>query len=138
LSLKLEEFSDRELLFALEEFSDDEGLATSQAISDGLGFEPIPGTRHPHQSIAVRLGWLRRYGVVHRDKAGWGLTDVGYRLMHGTLRASERRVLDNLDGDRLYAVMQEIGSHMLTTGDEAATMVHRSWRHSMAQRKLSR
>lgn len=138
MSLKLEEFSDRELLFALEEFSDDEGLATSQAIADGLGFQPQPGLRHPHQNIAVRLGWLKRYGVVHREGKRWGLTEVGYRLMHGTLRASERKVLDNLDGDRLYAVMQEIGAHMITTGDEAATMVHRSWRHSMAQRKVNR
>lgn len=138
MSLKLEEFSDRELLFALEEFADDEGMATSQAIADGLGFQPSPGLQHPHQNIAIRLSWLKRYGIVIREGRRWGLTDTGHRLMHGRLRASERRVLDNLDGDRLYAVMQEIGSHMLTTEDEAATMVHRAWRHSMAQRKLSR
>ena len=144
MSLTLEEFSDRELLFAFEEHADGDGTISSHELADGLGLRPSDngngGLKHPHQNIAVRLTWLKRYGVLYRDPQTkrWAMTEVGARMMHGKLRAAERRIVGDVDEDRLYAVMSEIGRSVLTAHDEAATMVARHWRYTMAERKRSR
>ena len=140
MSLTLEEFSDRELLFALEENLDGDGLVSSAALAEAMGLGDSRGLKHPAQNVAVRLSWLKRYGVVHRDKetGKWGLTPPGFRIIHGSLRASETKMLTDIDDERLFAVMQMVGSSMLRSGDEAATMVARHWRFSLAERKRSR
>jgi DNA-binding IclR family transcriptional regulator len=140
MALTLEEFSDRELLFALEEHADGDGLVSSQALAEGLGLVSQNGFKHPGRNVAVRLSWLKRYGVVHRDDEThrWGLTPVGYRLMHGSLRKAENRMLEDIDDERMFAVMERVGSNLLRSGDEAATMVARHWRYSMAARKRTR
>lgn len=140
MSLTLEEFSDRELLFALEEHGDNLGSVSSRELAEGLGLRPTDDLKHPHQNVAIRLSWLRRYGVVHRDAETkrWSLTDVGYALMHTDLRAPERRLMADLDPNRLYAVMQEMTRSVVAAPDEAATMVSRHWRYSLAERKRNR
>lgn len=140
MSLTLEDFSDRELLFALEENADSDGLVSSAALAEGLGLTSSSSLKHPHQNVAVRLSWLKRYGVVHRDDETkrWGLTMVGYRLLHGSLRAAERRALDELDDERLFAAMEALRSSYSRAGGEAATMAARHWRYTLAERKRSR
>jgi hypothetical protein len=64
MSLRLEEFSDRELLFAFEEHADANGTISSRELSDGLS---LSGLKNPHMNVAIRLGWLKRYGIVYRD-----------------------------------------------------------------------
>ena len=140
MSLTLEDFSDRELLFALEEHSDGEGTISSHELSDGLGLQPQNGLKHPHMNVAIRLSWLKRYGVVARndETRRWFLTPVGSRLMHGSLKAGERRLMDDLDEDRLFAAMESLGQRMVGAHDEAATMVARHWRYTLAERKRNR
>jgi hypothetical protein len=138
LSLTLEDFSDRELLFALEEHADSDGLVTSAALAEGLGLAASGTLKNPTQNVAIRLSWLKRYGVVYREVGRWGLTQVGYRLMHGSLRAAERRALEDIDDERMYAVMQAISSSFTRIHDEAATMAARHWRYTLAERKRTR
>ena len=140
MSLTLEEFSDRELLFALEEASDSNGQVSSLALAEALGLQAREGLKHPQQNIAVRLSWLKRYGVVYRDQDSgrWGLTDIGSRIVHGSISAGQRRMLADLDEDRLYAVMQELSRSMVRAHDEAATMTARHWRYTLAERKRAR
>lgn len=135
MSLTLEDFSDRELLFALEEHSDADGFVSSKGLAEGMGLK-----EGMHRNIAIRLAWLKRYGVVYReDESGrWGLTTAGERIMHGSLRAAERRALDALDEGRLYAAMEVLTTSYVDAHNEAATMAARHWRYAMAQRKRSR
>ena len=139
-SLKLEDFSDRELLYALEEHADGDGLCSSQELAEGLGLGKASGLKHPNQNVAIRLSWLKRYGVVYRDEESkrWGLTPVGQRILHSKLKAAERRALEDLDPEKLLVVMKEIGATMLTAGDEAMTMATRDFRYTTAARKRSR
>lgn len=137
MALTLEEFSDRELLFAFEEHADADGTITSRELADGLGFEPTDSLKHPQQNIAIRLSWLKRYGVVYRDadSGRWGLTQVGYRVLHGGLRARDTKALETLNEDALMAAVELMGRRMLTVNSESATMAQRQWRYSLAQRK---
>lgn len=134
MSLRLEEFSDLELLAALIEHADDEGQISSAELADALG---LSGLKHPRRNVAIRLSWLKRYGVLYRDETTqkWGLTPVGETLINGNLRAAERRLLEGLDQGKLYAVIREVSRSMVEAHDEAATMAARQWRHGMAQRK---
>lgn len=137
MSLKLEEFSDRELLFAFEEHADAEGTITSHELADGLGLVASDGLKHPHQNVAVRLSWLKRYGVLYRDPATarWGLTPAGHRVIHGGLKAGQKRALTEFDEDALFAAVELMGRRMVDAHSEAATMAQRQWRYSLAERK---
>jgi hypothetical protein len=133
-SLRLEDFSDRELLFALEDFAGEDGLVSSQALAEGLGINAL---KHPVQSVAIRLSWLKRYGVVRRDEESgmWGLTSAGESIMHGDLTKAQSRLLDNIDADRLFAVMHAVGGKLGSANAEAAKMAEREWRYNLAARK---
>lgn len=133
-SLKLEDFSDRELLYALEDYADSDGLVSSQALAEGLGLKTL---KHPVQSIAIRLSWLKRYGVVRRveETGQWGLTSVGESIMHGDLSNAQERLLANVEPDRLFAIMHAVGGHLSAASPEAATMASREWRYNLAARK---
>jgi hypothetical protein len=137
MALRLEEFSDRELLFALEEHSDANGTISSRELADGLG---LSGLKNPHQNIAVRLGWLRRYGIVfrHEDSNRWALTTAGMRLLHGGLRKRETTIFEEMEEHSLLAAMDLFGARVINAGGEAATMAQRQWRYAVAQRKAQR
>lgn len=137
-TLKLEDFSDRELLWALEDHADGDGTVSSVALAEGLGLKQGPNDfKRPAQNVAIRLSWLKRYGVVYRDAdtMRWGLTTVGQSLLHGKLTAAEARALRDMNPEKLLVVMQEIGGVMKTAKAEAAKMAERDWRYTLAQRK---
>src|SRR5262245_10494621 len=109
-SLKLEDFSDPELLAALEDYADGDGLVSTHALAEGLNLRTL---KHPVQSIAIRLSWLKRYGIVYRDEEGrWGLTPTGAGIVHAKLTAGQRRALGNVDPDEMFAVVHAMGSHL--------------------------
>lgn len=138
MSLRLEEFSDRELLFAIEDHSDEDGTVSSAELADGLG---LSGLKNPRQNIAIRLSWLKRYGVVARDPQTkrWNLTYVGAQLVRGGLTAEQRTALtSDLSDERYYALMVEMTRVASDIGDEASIMIQRQWRFAQAERKRSR
>lgn len=136
MPLRLEEFSDQELLFALEECGGADG-ATSLELAEHLEPDRRDGLKHPHQNIAIRLGWLKRYGVVERDDKTrrWVLSPLGEGLMHGRLKASERRMLEEIDEGRLLTFVQAMTGHIIGASREAAKMSERQLRYGVAQHK---
>jgi hypothetical protein len=137
MSLTLEEFSDRELLFAFEEHADANGTISSRELSEGLS---LSGLKNPHMNVAIRLGWLKRYGIVYRDSdtGRWALTTAGTRLLHGGLRKRESNALEEMEEYSLLAAMDLFGARIIGAGGEAATMASRQWRYAIAQRKRKR
>jgi hypothetical protein len=133
-ALKLEDFSDRELLWALEESADPDGFVSSSDLAGALGMSSL---ENPTRNVAVRLGWLKRYGIVerHDDGVRWGLTSAGAALLNARLDAAEAKALDGLDPDKLLVVMQRVGHTMAYAGKEAATMAQRDFRNAQATRK---
>jgi hypothetical protein len=133
-SLKLEDFADHELLYALEEHADADGTISSSELADALG---LAGLEHPTNNVSSRLAWLKRYGIVYRDEdtKRWGFTPVGMNLMHGRLTAAQTRMLDNLDPDMLLILVQQVGGKLVTSHREAATMAAREWRYNLAARR---
>lgn len=137
MSLKLEDFSDPELLYALEDYADSDGLVSTHGLVEGLGLVANPNLKHPVSSVAIRLAWLKRYGIVRRDQESgrWGLTEIGQRVMHGRLSAAQKRLVEGLDGDDLLSIVQALGGRVVGASAESAKMAEREWRYSLAQRK---
>lgn len=133
MALRLEDYSDRELLYALERASDSDGAASSADVARELGIT----TANPHHSVAVRFGWLRRYGVLEREEDGrWALTDDGAAVVRGRLRARAERALEELGEEELWLLSQRLTSrYAASTNAVAATLVARQWRHGLAVRK---
>jgi hypothetical protein len=137
MALTLEDFSDRELLFALEEHADANGTITSHELAEGIGLTVSNGLKHPHMNVAIRLGWLKRFGVVYRDADThrWGLTPIGSRALHQGLRAREEKALTEFNDEALFRAVELMGARMLSARGEFATLAQRQWRYSLAQRK---
>ena len=151
--LRLEEFSDRELLLALDDVCRaQDGWASSREIAAHLGI----GGDEPHRPISQRLSWQQRYGSVEREhlrdetgnlryhKGGqpmhtqnWRLSEIGQALAYGRLTKGAETALGRLaDGDMLD-LTRWLGRRTMANGANrvAAKLVEREWRYVLAQRR---
>lgn len=137
MALTLEEFSDREFLFAFEEHADADGTVTSAELAEGMGLSASDGFEHPVSNVASRLSYLKRIGIAARDTdtRRWFLTDRGLAVLHSGLRARETRALEEFSDDALFAAVAVMGKRLVAAGAESATMASRQWRYSVAERK---
>lgn len=144
--LRLDEFSDRELLLALDDAADEEGFATSREIAAHVG---LPGA-DPHRSVACRLSWLVRFGAVTReiarDEAGnirvrrsgevvhtqrWTMTEIGRALAFGSLRQRDLTALDRLDDAALLDLTSYVAGRSGGADPTTAKLVTREWKYGM-------
>lgn len=128
----LREASDRELLAYLQDAADADGQASTFAIADLADLK----AKRPLVNVGVRLGYLRRVGLVERDPdtRGWYLTAIGETFVAGRLPAAARRALDHLDGGAAWAATEQLGELLRAAGPEQATMMRRQWQHSWLRR----
>lgn len=131
-SFALRDASDRELLALLQDATDRDGQASTRAIADRANLQ----SRRPLVNVGVRLGYLRRIGMLERDPetAGWYLTPAGESFVAGRLSAAARRALDDLDGGAAWAATEQLGELLRLAGPEQATLMRRQWQHSWLRR----
>lgn len=124
-SLRLLDFSDRELLFVIYENLDDKGWAHSALLAEKLGLK----TDKPAQCVGSRLSWLRRYGVVeHGGPNMWRLTPVGEVLMHGDLSREQQEQIKAVKPDQLIMLTRALTKRVQKARSEAGHLVRREWR----------
>lgn len=132
-NLTLAVFKDRDLLFALERVANAEGLATAEEIAESIGIDH----ERPTQCVAMRLGWLRRFGVVDRRKETddlgrhlWHLSDKGFTLIHPTkLSSAAQKALNSLDEGQRVAVTELVASQMRHASREGIHLSRRAFKH---------
>jgi|SRR5215471_14434766 len=132
-SLRLAEFSDRELLALMIDLRDERGVVTSYQIAEALD----PDAKHPTSCVGIRLGWMRRYHVVEQapnGTPGWQLTEKGEKLANGQLRAAQLKVLEGLDPSQGLDAALALGSFYRRLDYTEATMLRRGWQHASGKR----
>jgi hypothetical protein len=148
--LRLEDYSDRELLLAIHDAVDDEGWVDALELATRLG---IVG-EYPRRTVASRLSWLQRWGAVEReherDEAGnirymrdgrvrytqrWGLTKVGATLALGQLRKGDATALERLQDEHLILVTRWMQERAHRNNTTMAKLVDREWRRAELIRK---
>lgn len=122
-SLKLTDFSDRELMFVIDDQASDEGWVTVAQIAEALDLDHD----HPHLCVASRFSWLARFGVMERVKKQWRLTPTGRALLHGTLNKSQTNALENLKPEQLMLATRKMTERYRSGGRVAGTMMRREW-----------
>ena len=146
--LRLEDYSDRELLLIVDDVCRDggEGWADSRDVAERLGM----GGEHPHRMVASRLAWLRRYGAVmqepdeehakRRDADGkrpttrrWGLTSAGQALAQGELRKGVANALDKVADDQVLVLTRWLARR--PSGDVARQLTRREWQRETLLRQ---
>ena len=133
----LDELSDKEVLWVLDDCVDDSGFADVHAIADMLGMKHD----RPAQCIGMRLGWLRKYGVVdkHKDTPGlWQLTKAGRALIGADLKAGERRALEGLTDSQVLALTTIVTDRYRRADQTSAVMMRREWEYGTSKRRNGR
>jgi hypothetical protein len=149
--LRLEEFSDPELLLALDDVcAAGEGWGSARQVAKHIGLDG----EEPHRPVANRLSWQQRFGSVEReflrDEAGniryhrdgkpmytqnWRLSDIGRQLAYGRLRKADETALGRLDDGQMLVVTRWLTQRTLANGASPVTskLVQREWKYNMAQ-----
>lgn len=147
LSLKLTDFSDRELLLILDDVSDDEGWSSARDMVEPVGLKE-DGVRH----VSSRLAWMRRYGAIERellwDENGnpitgpmgqrqgqrWRLTEAGKMMAYGKLTKAQHKALEGIGEGELILAMRQMSLHFANASDTGATLARREWTHGLQRR----
>ena len=147
VSLKLVDFSDRELLLILDDVADSDGWASSRDMTEPVGL-PEDGYRH----VSSRLAWLRRYGAIEREllwdengnpimgplgqKQGqrWRPTEAGRLMAYGKLSKAQYRALEAIGEGQMILAMRQMSLHYQQSSEIGATLARREWVYGMSRR----
>jgi hypothetical protein len=136
-SLRLTEFSDRELMNIVLDNEDETGWVDSEQIALAIN----PDHVHARQCVGIRFSWMRRYGAMERqdDKTKehygrWKLTPVGRKIALGELSPEEKKLLDSLPPEKLMTTVGQLTRRYHRVNETAATMMRRAWINGTAPR----
>ena len=144
-SLRLEAYSDRELMLVVRDLAIEDGWVEPEVVAQQLGIE----TASPRGAVTSRFVWMRRYGAMEREleadddgtpvftRAGrvkvtsrWRLTPRGEALALGVLDEKARKQLDALTEDQMLLLTRWVAEKRRDVNEVAATLMRREWRYS--------
>jgi hypothetical protein len=139
------DYSDRELLLVINSLTDKRGLVRAEEVATALGVESN-GKRTPAGTVSVRMSWMRRYGYIDRveartyggkatDPPYWLITDVGQKLMRGTLNQSVIRAIKQGPGNQLLIMRHLMRMGFVENDFPYATALRREYQNQAAQRR---
>ena len=127
-SASLYAFRDLDLMLAIADTENGiEAMELAQAI--GLGED---GAR----AAAIRLSWMRRYGMLrYDDKARlWTLSPSGERVTSARLRAAAARTIDALPEESLVDVMAHVTTRYRLGDPVMAQLLRREFLYGTQKR----
>lgn len=150
-SLRLLDFSDKEIAAIVADVREVDGWASRTAIANVIfpfvGNGNAKRAKHAIRCVAIRLAWLRRYGVVekmpveeqrHADRDAndsfWGLTAEGETFLRGRLTVQQERLLRSVGDDRLVQVVATITDRYVGAHQTAAHLLRREWLYGISRR----
>lgn len=97
---RLYDFRDLDLMLKIAEL----GGTETRRLAEELGFGGDVGP------IAIRLSWMRRYGMLDFDGDQWDLSAGGLRVTKSKLRAAQTSAIDTLPDEAMIETMAHITS----------------------------
>lgn len=154
--LRLENFSDRELLYLLAEVADSEGWASAQDIVEQPEMRGLDYTS-PRGAVALRLSWLTRYEILERehlrDESGnflyiagdqsrpkygqrWRLTELGVTFVNrGSLTQRQLASLEGLETARMWDVARVLTGRVRSGSFGQRKMIERELRYGLSKER---
>jgi hypothetical protein len=139
-SLRLTDYSDREVLLVLMDVADDDvdGWAYAYDVGKRLGITE----EHARRAAANRLSWMVRYGAVERehlrdiDGVYRYVNDDPDRPKYGQLRKRDEQALERLQDEHMIVVTRWMQERAHRDGNATmAKLVDREWRRAELMRK---
>lgn len=128
--LTLYDFSDEEFLAVLQDQADGSGWAFTSDIAQSIKID----TKHPNNNVGIRLGWLKKYGVVERDervgsptKGAWRLTRVGEAVVNASFTTAQKNAMKNLGTEQIWEAAKTITDRYVVANAATASLVRRQF-----------
>lgn len=124
------DFRDLDLLLKLEAEADNEGWVETEHLARSMGFGD------DRQPLAVRLAWMRRFGMLSFDEKRrmWRLTDGAGRVIQARLRAAQSRTIEALPDESMIEVMANVTSRYRHASPMTAAMLRREFMYGTKPR----
>jgi|SRR5215831_13726131 len=125
----LYDFRDLDIMLHLAE--DTNGGIPSSELADLLGFDE--GDNRP---IAIRLAWMRRYGMVAFDsrERTWKLTPGGDRVTRAHIKAPTLKVVEAMPDEAAVELMAHVTSRYQRGQPMLAAMLRREFLYGTRRR----
>jgi hypothetical protein len=140
LSLRITDFSDRELLAIVGDVADADGGATVKALAEQIWPQATKDPDsddafHARAAVASRMNWMRRFGVVHRDgKGSWQLTEAGEQVLLARVSRYVTDAIEEASDFGLLDVQARISNRYAGLDQVAADVLRREWQFGRARR----
>jgi len=127
-SLKLSDYSDRELMIIVDEVADENGgWGSSLDIAKALGMTAETRTN----SVGSRLAALRRFGAVDKrhdvSPSEWSLTPIGKTLAFGQPSQARLNLVDSSTPADLLLLTRTLAVRGHTQPEVTRKLVRREW-----------
>lgn len=139
LSMRLAEFSDRELLYVVLDLTDPQ--------SDGyVGVDTVVkrvGLKHKNslQCVSVRFAYMaRKMGVIERNpvralRYNWRLTELGIAYVKGAkLTKAQEQQINEMGEERLLALTSTLSRRYREASPEGGVLIRREWQYGLVHR----
>jgi hypothetical protein len=132
-SLTLYDYADRELAGVIRDVAGPDGWAWTPDISKQLGID----NKRRNQCVGIRLGWLKKYGVVeYHEKGGrWRLSAIGEVFLNGDLDAQQEELLDEVEPEQMLMVTRWMTRRWRKASKTEAHLVRREWMRGTTVRR---
>lgn len=127
--LTLFDFRDVDLMHKVADEGGADGV-TSHELADALGM------RDDVQAVAIRSGWMRRYGFFEYDpeRKLWRLSEAGERIVESDVKASTIDRLAKVPDEQLVDVMAHVTSRYRHGESTTATLLRREFAYGTSPR----
>lgn len=114
---------DLDLMLKMRDEQNDQGEITATELAEALG---IP---QDVQAVAIRLAWMRRYGMLtfNPERRGWSLARGGERVVASKLKAAQADRIDDLDDGQMIDVMAHVTTRYRYGDPLIATLLRREF-----------
>lgn len=131
--LTLYDFRDLDLMIASSETSNDDGLFSTEDLATALKMED------DMRAVAMRLAWMRRFGVMDRDETlgMWRLTRAGGRHIEAKRVAAASDAIEVVPDEALIDVMAHVTSRYRHGDAVTATLLRREFQYGTEPRSVA-
>lgn len=136
-NLKLENYSDREILHIVADVADNDGWAEVEHIAERVGLSAngmsdMQLLIHAKRCVSVRLAWIRKLsGTVNRhiepQKFQWCLTPLGIQVVTAKLPSVLEDRLNSVDEGTVLLSLDTLARRYTRSSGAAGNLMRREW-----------
>jgi hypothetical protein len=141
ISLRVTDFSERELLAIVHDLQNRDGEVDITRVSEQIWPRAAKDDDlawHARHSVAIRFAYMRRMGVIDKipGKHGfWELTEFGREFVRGRATAAQRKAIAEANVGQELEVMALVGDLFEKVDEDAATLMRREFQFRAYRRR---